>query len=200
MDAHRWMRGAACLLFLMGIAGGLTAQTANGAQPPADHPAEKSASDPNAGCAACHADIAKQYDATAAAHAKNGVTCASCHPAAGEHAVSGAGAGTTRRKPETVAEVNEGCASCHAAVAANFTHPHPVIEVEGCVSCHAAHGSANADMLTKTDTSAICAQCHLPAHAKGGPGAAAGQAGQATACTSCHTEIHGSNTSEVLIR
>jgi predicted CXXCH cytochrome family protein len=193
MHSHRWIRSAVWVLFLTALAGGVPAQTPSAAQWPATHPAARSATDPNAACAACHADIAKQYDATAAAHAKNGVTCASCHPAAG-------GAGTTRRKPETVAEQNEGCASCHAAVAANFTHPHPVIEVEGCVSCHAAHGSANAEMLTLTDTNAICAQCHLPAHAKGGPGAAAGQAGQAAECTSCHTEIHGSNTSEVFIR
>ncbi|HEY6448660.1 MAG TPA: cytochrome c3 family protein [Acidobacteriaceae bacterium] len=177
----------------------MSAQTASGAQPAADHPAEKQASDANASCAACHADIAKQYSEYAAVHAKNGVTCATCHPVADAAASSEAGAdGTARRKPGTVAEVNEGCASCHAEVAADFKHPHPVIEVEGCVSCHAAHGSANADMLTKSDPNALCAQCHIPAHEKAG--AAVSAAGPAARCTDCHGQIHGSNTSQVFTK
>ena len=187
------MSGAVSVLFLIAIAGGLPAQTAAGPRQRADYPATQSATDPNASCAACHADIAKHYSEFAAAHAKNGVTCASCHPIASAPAEGQAG--TARPKPQTAAEVNAGCASCHADVAANFTHPHPVIEVEGCVSCHAAHGSANAAMLTKSDGNALCAQCHIPAHAKAG--AVVKAAGPAARCTDCHGQIHGSNTSEV---
>lgn len=196
---RRWIRRAAWVVFLAGLAGALPAQTAGPPPQPVANSTEKPAADADARCAACHADIAQQYSATAAAHAKNGVTCATCHPVA-DAAASGEAAadGTARRKPGTVAEVNEGCASCHAEVAADFKHPHPVIEVEGCVSCHAAHGSANADMLTKSDVNALCAQCHIPAHGKAG--AAVSAAGPAARCTDCHGKIHGSNTSEVFAK
>lgn len=191
------MSGVACLLLLTAIAGGLRAQTASAAGQPA-HSVDKSATDPNARCAACHADIVRQYGEYAKLHAKNGVTCATCHPAANGHASSEAAAdGTALRKPGTVAEVNEGCASCHAEVAADFKYPHPVIEVEGCVSCHAAHGSANATMLTKSDVNTLCGQCHIPAHAHGGPRDGGSAAGQRARCTDCHGHIHGSNSSQV---
>jgi predicted CXXCH cytochrome family protein len=194
------MTSAAFVLFLIGCAGVALAQTAGAGQPAAEHSAAKAAADASARCAACHAEIAQQFEGSAVTHSGKGVTCASCHALDKSHGESGQAGAASRQKLDAAADQKATCSQCHAEIAGPFAHEHPVIAAEGCVSCHAPHGSANAAMLTKSDVNATCAQCHLPEHANGGPRAAANQTTQVATCTSCHTQIHGSNTSEVFIK
>ncbi|HEX4006547.1 MAG TPA: cytochrome c3 family protein [Acidobacteriaceae bacterium] len=199
---RRWAASAAWVLLLMGCAGALCAQSAGTPPPAAANSPDKAAADASATCATCHAEIAQTFNGSAVTHAGKGVTCANCHAVDKNH---GDASGAARPMRNAAAEEKATCSQCHADVAGPYAHEHPVIEVEGCVTCHAAHGSANAGMLNKSDVNAICAQCHLPEHAKGGQRAAVSQAGQAgqaaagkaAACTSCHEQIHGSSTSEV---
>jgi predicted CXXCH cytochrome family protein len=196
----RWMSSAALVLFLIGCAGAAAAQ-----QQPSNS-SGRAQDDTSRTCATCHADIVKQFRESAETHAGKGVTCASCHVIGNAHAEPGEAGAASGQKLDATAEENATCSQCHAEVTRTFTHEHPVIAAEGCVSCHAPHGSSNAAMLTTSNVNTQCQQCHLPSHANGGPrdapaaGTAKSQTVQVASCTTCHTQIHGSDASEVFLK
>jgi predicted CXXCH cytochrome family protein len=190
----RWMSSAALVVLLLGCAGAAAAQQTTSNSP------GNSQGDTSRTCAACHADIVKQFGESAETHAGKGVTCANCHVISTAHAESDEAGAASGQKTNAMAEENATCSHCHSGIAGPFTHEHPVIAAEGCASCHAPHGSSNAAMLTKSDVNTICQQCHIPSHANGGPVAAAHPTGKDATCTSCHAQIHGSNASEVFIK
>lgn len=85
-------------------------------------------------------------------------------------------------------EVDRKCASCHPDYAGPYAFVHAGTKARGCMGCHVPHGSANANLLTRSTPRFLCLSCHtvLPAsHRQNNP--------QYRSCTACHNQIHGSN-------
>ncbi len=91
---------------------------------------------------------------------------------------------------------------CHTETAGPFVFEHPAVKVEGCTSCHSPHGSQNARLLAKSNVNTLCLQCHTVNDNFSAPEIPSfhNQAVQYQACTICHTQIHGSNASAVLLQ
>lgn len=107
---------------------------------------------------------------------------------------------------KTTAAQNAICTKCHTETGGPFVFEHPVLKTEGCVSCHSPHGSPNARLLNVANINTTCLQCHSGINNTAFPsavsptGPAHNQAAQYVACTSCHTQIHGSNASNIFFK
>jgi DmsE family decaheme c-type cytochrome len=195
MRMRPWI-GIACLLILLGLEG--TARAASQAQAAA--PAPRAASDDAQSCSPCHAEIVEQLKAHPHTATGKPVSCSDCHAVEAAHLRGPREAPGLTQERRPVAEQNAACARCHANDAGPFAHEHAVVKVEGCASCHAPHGSANPKMLTAASESALCLQCHTRTAAKFPHAASREPAAQPVDCTTCHRQIHGSNTSEVFLQ
>ena len=146
-------------------------------------------------CYGCHtsakADFAKPYH-----HRVNEgmVQCNDCH---NPH-----GTGTVRQ----VRSLPSGdfiCYKCHVDKQGPFVYEHVPVKTEGCTSCHSPHGSTNPRLLNVMPVNMLCLQCHTFSSTltAGGPiGPAHNQSAKYQACTMCHTQIHGSNFSDVFFK
>jgi DmsE family decaheme c-type cytochrome len=192
--------GIAFLLILLELAGpARAASDGQATAPPQSAPAETSAAEDAQSCSPCHGEIAQQLRAHPHTSSGKPVSCSDCHAVGSSHLSGPREAPLSAQKPLSVPEQNAACARCHASDAGPFVHEHAVVKVEGCASCHAAHGSANPKMLT-TGGSALCLQCHAQTTARVPHAASSEPAAQPVDCTTCHRQIHGSNTSEVFLQ
>lgn len=96
------------------------------------------------------------------------------------------------------------CTKCHTDTMGPFVFEHaPVKTDEGCLSCHTPHGSTNPRLLQVNNINFLCLRCHTP-NMNGAAGRPVGpnhdQSTKYQACTTCHTQIHGSNFSPVFFR
>jgi DmsE family decaheme c-type cytochrome len=93
------------------------------------------------------------------------------------------------------------CYNCHIDKRGPFVYEHEPVRTEGCESCHMPHGSPNAHLLKMSNVNLLCLSCHTTSFANA-PGAPSfhNQASQFQACTLCHTQVHGSNTSFVFFK
>jgi predicted CXXCH cytochrome family protein len=157
-------------------------------------------------CASCHKEAA---DALAnSPHAKadsargsRSVSCEDCHGAGKVHSESGDPSKISNPGKFSPDARNALCSNCHAEEAGPFTHEHPVVKIESCLACHAAHGSQNAHMLTVSDVNTLCQQCHsMAASAVSSDSPIHNQAAPSKPCTSCHVDVHGSNSSNVFFK
>ena len=98
--------------------------------------------------------------------------------------------------------VTETCFTCHMEKRGPFVHSHPPVQ-EDCAICHQPHGTTIANLL-KARPPFLCQECHsVDSHPA--------QAGQlptgrttntsllgsvARGCLNCHTNIHGSNSTQ----
>ncbi len=76
-------------------------------------------------------------------------------------------------------------------------------EDRGLQRCHTPHGSTNPRLLKVSLVNMLCLQCHTfsTTLTAGGPiGPAHNQSAKYQACTMCHTQIHGSNFSNVFFK
>ncbi len=142
-------------------------------------------------CYGCHtaqkADFAKPYR-----HRVNEglVQCSDCHN------VHGTG---TLRQVRATPNGDAVCFKCHADKQGPFVYEHAPVKTEGCMSCHTPHGSTNPRFLRVSHVNLLCLQCHtFPTLSPAGP--AHNQSQKYQACTMCHTQIHGSNFSNVFFR
>ncbi|MGC2194511.1 MAG: DmsE family decaheme c-type cytochrome [Terriglobales bacterium] len=142
-------------------------------------------------CYGCHtatkADFAKPYH-----HRVNEgfVQCSDCHNLHGT---------STLRNVRNVGSGDAICIKCHADKQGPFVFEHLPVKTEGCSSCHMAHGATNPRLLRVSQTSLLCLQCHtFPTQGPVGPAHNLSQKYQA--CTTCHTAVHGSNSSNVLFK
>lgn len=149
-------------------------------------------------CYGCHTDVKPAFSQPFHHKVNEGLlTCSDCH---NPH-------GTSQAKMlKSTHEQNAVCTKCHTETAGPFVFEHPVLKTEGCVSCHTPHGSPNPRLLNVAHVNTLCLQCHsglntgaFPA-AKSPSGPAHNQATQYVACTNCHTQIHGSNASDVFFK
>lgn len=143
-------------------------------------------------CATCHQDVANEFTRfshhpvkifKASEPGARAMHCTSCHDV---HRSRERAMLPTRR-------VNDLCATCHAEKAGPFVFEHMGAQEgisDGCLTCHAQHGSHSPALLI-TDGRALCMQCHTDKATHNQP----------LTCwtTGCHTDVHGSNHSLLLL-
>ncbi len=146
-------------------------------------------------CFRCHNDVKPQFSMLLHHKVEEKlIECTDCHPA---HDT------LERNARHSSARQFIMCTKCHTPVAGPFVYMHAVIEAEGCTSCHFSHGGPNRKLLIETDLNKICLQCHLPPSTPGVGLPAVPehiQSAQSPTCISCHSSIHGSNTSDVFLK
>jgi DmsE family decaheme c-type cytochrome len=146
----------------------------------------------DATCLRCHLNQATHNGRINSSHAKNQVSCVSCHSVHKNN-----GQNLLVRKP---AAVNEQCAGCHADAWASFQKPFKHRLPEGamsCVDCHNPHGSAQNRMVqTSMANEPGCTKCHGE---KVGPFPFDHAPVRVEGCRACH-ESHGSVNPRMLTR
>ncbi len=142
-------------------------------------------------CYGCHisakADFAKPYH-----HRVNEglIQCNDCHNPHGTAIL---------QQVRTLPSGDAVCYKCHADKQGPFVYEHVPVKTEGCSSCHTPHGSTNPRLLKVMPVNMLCLQCHtFPTQGPAGP--AHNQSAKYQACTMCHTQIHGSNFSDVFFK
>lgn len=150
-------------------------------------------------CLTCHREVAPEFRKPF--HHKvleGGMSCRDCH--------SGHGARNTVEARRSAEGLNALCATCHADKHGPFVFEHLALKrsEDGCVTCHAPHGSVNNRMLVRASVFQLCIQCHseIGLSKDFTKGVFPHDLGNARFrnCTTCHTEIHGSNTSRVFLK
>jgi len=142
-------------------------------------------------CYGCHtaakADFAKPYH-----HRVNEglLQCNDCHNPHGT---------ATVRQVRVLPSGDAVCYKCHVDKQGPFVYEHVPVKTEGCTSCHAPHGSTNPRLLKVSLVNMQCLQCHtFPTVGPSGP--VHNQSAKYQACTMCHSQIHGSNFSDVFFK
>ena len=143
-------------------------------------------------CYACHKEQRVQVNRPVHHPIPEGkMSCSSCHNVHGGNP-----------KQLVRDSVNETCFTCHMEKRGPFVHNHPPVQ-EDCAICHQPHGTTIANLL-KSRPPFLCQQCHShtshPSQAgqlMTGRGTSTSQVGTAArGCMNCHTNIHGSNSTE----
>lgn len=142
-------------------------------------------------CYSCHAKQRADFQKTSTHPLKSGnMSCSDCH---NPHGSSAPG-------QLVKATLNQTCYSCHADKRGPVLWEHAPV-TEDCALCHTPHGSVRAALLTKSPP-LLCQQCHSPAGHPSVPRTGASLPGGsvggaiftvAGSCSSCHTQVHGSN-------
>lgn len=148
-------------------------------------------------CVSCHQDVRASFSKPFKHNLDHGgVSCNSCHDI---HATSTA----KYRGPSFEREGQ--CLNCHQEKQGPFVYEHVTGLAGDCMSCHESHGSANPMQLKRANISQLCLECHS------GQKSAATFGSQPPAihdmrsaryrnCTTCHSAIHGSHTSPLLLK
>jgi DmsE family decaheme c-type cytochrome len=144
-------------------------------------------------CYTCHSDVKPAFSMPFHHRIDEGLmNCSDCHDPHGTF---------QRKQLKVTADQNAVCTKCHTETAGPFAYEHPVVKAEGCTFCHSPHGSPNARLLNVSNVNTMCLQCHSAVLGFGGPaGPVHNQAVQYQACTVCHTQIHGSNASDIFFK
>lgn len=143
-------------------------------------------------CFTCHKEQRAQINKPSRHPVQEGkVSCSDCH-------------NVHNNNPKQMARgsVVETCYTCHMEKRGPFVHNHQPV-TEDCTICHQPHGSTIAGML-KSRPPYLCQDCHA---SSGHPTQAAGiPTGRTTStsslgtvargCLNCHTNIHGSNSTQ----
>jgi DmsE family decaheme c-type cytochrome len=144
-------------------------------------------------CYGCHQQQRAQFSMPFRHRVNEGlIQCSDCH---NPH-------GTERpHQLRTSVTQDQVCYNCHIDKRGPFVYEHEPVRTEGCESCHMPHGSPNAHLLKMSNVNLLCLSCHTTSFANA-PGAPSfhNQATQFQACTLCHTQVHGSNTSFVFFK
>jgi DmsE family decaheme c-type cytochrome len=135
----------------------------------------------DARCLGCHAGGTQHMNAINSEHAKNEVSCVSCHS---PHHGKDSDFLLVKSQPEL-------CYSCHLAKKAEFDMPfhHRVNEgLVQCTDCHNPHGTVRPKQVrTSSSQDAVCFTCHTD---KQGPFVFEHQPVKIDGCQSCHL-VHG---------
>jgi DmsE family decaheme c-type cytochrome len=143
-------------------------------------------------CLTCHLNQPTHLGRINSSHAKNQVSCVSCHSIHKNGPY-----GLVARRP---VEVNRLCAGCHLSVWASFQKPykHPLPEgAMSCVDCHNPHGSVLPfSIRTVNANEPACVKCHGD---KRGPFVFEHPPMKLEGCPACH-QPHGSANPRMLTR
>ncbi|HWB84901.1 MAG TPA: DmsE family decaheme c-type cytochrome [Bryobacteraceae bacterium] len=159
-------------------------------------------------CYTCHDNVRAEFDMPSKHRVNEGVmTCTDCH---NPH---GAFQPTWRmgQRPYMVKQVlnnEEPCLKCHTDKRGPFVYEHPPVRAEGCEVCHYPHGSTNARLLRRPVVFTLCLTCHTGAGTFGtrNNGITLQSATHNLLdpkfqyCTTCHVQIHGSNSDSFFLR
>lgn len=117
------------------------------------------------------------------------MACSSCHDLHGDNP-----------KALVKSSTNDTCYTCHMEKRGPFVHSHQPV-TEDCGLCHQPHGTTSPSLL-KSRPPFLCQSCHDGASHHGiqaglpvGIGASQFQT-VGRGCVNCHTNIHGSNSTE----
>ncbi|MEW6291950.1 MAG: DmsE family decaheme c-type cytochrome [Pseudomonadota bacterium] len=142
-------------------------------------------------CVTCHKEQRTQFNKPSRHPVPEGkMACSSCHNVHGDNP-----------KQLVKSSTNDTCYTCHMEKRGPFVHNHQPV-AEDCGICHNPHGTTAANLL-KTRSPFLCQECHSSS-SLGHRTAAAGLPGARTTdtsllgtvgrgCLSCHTNIHGGN-------
>lgn len=147
-------------------------------------------------CLGCHTGVQAQFALPSRHPVTDGVMkCSECHMT-----MDG-----DRRQFDFTGS-NESCYRCHAQFRGPFPYEHEATVdyatgEGGCLNCHSPHGSTLPRMLKQSYESphyAICSQCHSvpPGHRYNSQH---GSTWAGVSCSECHSDIHGSYTSRMLL-
>jgi DmsE family decaheme c-type cytochrome len=155
-------------------------------------PAKLTAAAADKMCLGCHLNEPTHVGRLTGSHAKNQVSCVSCHKIHAD--------GPMGLVPHGTAAINTLCSGCHLNVAAQFQKPnhHKVPEnAMSCVDCHNPHGTSRPVALQAFAANEPgCLNCHGD---KRGPFAFEHEPVRFESCATCH-EPHGSTNPRMLIR
>lgn len=138
-------------------------------------------------CFSCHTETKQDFSRPFRHRVEQGlVQCSDCH---NQH-----GGFLTKQLRSTAAQ-DQVCFKCHADKAGPFTFEHEPVKTEGCIACHTPHGSTNPRLLKRAQVNLLCLECHTLTQDSGTPAIPSfhNQSQKYSACTLCHTTIHGSN-------
>ncbi len=146
-------------------------------------------------CLSCHlerkADFAKPFHHRVI---ENAMRCIDCHQPHG---------GMERRQLRTSFAGEIACLKCHNEKAGPFVFEHASLRLGACQSCHEPHGSNNAKMLVRSNVRTLCLECHSTSRntfSAQPPAFHDIRSPRYQNCTTCHTQIHGSNSSRLFLR
>jgi len=143
-------------------------------------------------CFACHKEQRVQINKPSRHPVLEGkVSCSDCHNVHGSNP-----------KQMVKSSVNEVCYQCHMEKRGPFVHNHQPV-TEDCTICHQPHGTTIAPLL-KSRPPFLCQDCHQssshPSQNAGIPKSRTTSTSQlgtvARGCLNCHTNIHGSNSTQ----
>jgi predicted CXXCH cytochrome family protein len=157
---------------------------------------------PTALCLRCHSEQRAQFTMPFRHKVLEGhMRCSDCHNPHG---------GFESKQLRLSTGTDAVCAKCHTDKQGPFVFEHSPVKVEGCTICHTPHGSNNAKLLTRSHVFQLCIECHSNAHQlvlrEDGEGAPAPPGfhnltqERIRNCTTCHTQIHGSNNHNFFFR
>ena len=137
-------------------------------------------------CYSCHGQVKADFAKPFRHRVNEGlVTCSDCHNAHG----------SSIRQLRASPQQDAVCFKCHSDKKGPFVFEHEAVKAEGCQACHTPHGSSHPRLLTRPTVNSMCLECHA-----GIPNGPHPQNTKSQACTMCHSQIHGSNTSNVFFR
>jgi len=165
-------------------------------------------------CYSCHLQQKSQFNMPEHHRVNEGlIQCTDCH---NQHGTGGVWESDHLERQVRTADTGDFvCFKCHKDKQGPFVFPHCSVKIGGCSNCHIPHGGANTHMLKYANVNLLCLQCHTSAHF--GPTTQTGNNGKPTgfpvmngpapnnaiyiqSCTICHTQIHGSNFSDIYFR
>jgi len=139
-------------------------------------------------CYQCHANIRAAFALPQHHRVPEGaIKCTDCHS---PHE-------STNRASLTKASW-ETCVGCHTEKRGPMVFEHASVKVEGCTACHTPHGSTNKALLARREERELCLGCHVAPAASNVPHSRLSFQTQSD-CTRCHSQIHGSNSSEYFL-
>ena len=145
-------------------------------------------------CYTCHLEAKADFNKPFGHRIGQGlIKCSDCHNPHGT---------TIDKQLRTTAGQDAVCFNCHADKAGPFVFEHAPVKAEGCASCHTPHASTNPKLLRRSNVNLLCLECHSFAPDSAAPLSPSfhNQAQKYQACTMCHTQIHGSNFSDVFFK
>jgi len=155
-------------------------------------PAKLKAADTDKICLTCHLNQPTHQGRINNSHAKNQVSCVSCHSVHKE--------GGSKLVARNIPDINQQCSGCHISQWASFQKPykHKLPEqAMSCVDCHNPHGSFLPRSIQTVDANEPgCFKCHGD---KRGPFTFEHAPVRLEGCGACH-EPHGSANPRMLTR
>lgn len=143
-------------------------------------------------CFTCHKEQRAQVNRPSHHPVVEGkMACTSCHDVHNDNP-----------KALIKSSLNDTCYTCHMEKRGPFVHNHQPV-TEDCGICHNPHGTTTANLL-KSRPPFLCQECHSheshPSQAAGLPTSASTSSTAlgtvARGCLNCHTNIHGSNSTQ----